>query len=124
MKGSPHLYSRQSDGEKKYPPKPSFVKSGTPNRKNSQQSFGKTTPKQQKYKKSPGGSAEKPVLKYGLQTPEFMKIKEDDSLLLEKREKRRERNKVMRLKTRKGQPLMRGRIELMLEQIKASTSQS
>ncbi|CAL8079597.1 unnamed protein product [Orchesella dallaii] len=51
-------------------------------------------------------------------TPEYMKIKEDDSIV-QKKERRRFRNKVMSLKTAKGQPVMRGRINLMLDKIKA-----
>lgn len=57
---------------------------------------------------------------FNAETPEFMKVKEDESLLIVKKERKRKRNKVMSMRTAKGQPLMRGRIQLMLDDIKQS----
>ncbi|ODM90393.1 hypothetical protein Ocin01_16289 [Orchesella cincta] len=91
-------------------PKPSR-NAATPKIKNGDSRF---TPKSRR----PGRFSEEGANNLAAKTPDFMKVKEDDSAR-QKKERRRYRNKIMNLKTAKGQPVMRGRINLMLEKIKA-----
>lgn len=78
-----------------------------------------------KNRKSDGvlDTKKKQKLSVGYETPEHLKIKEEDSMLEveERKERKRQRRRIMTLKTSKGQPLMRGRINLLLEEIKATT---
>ncbi|ODM87657.1 hypothetical protein Ocin01_19025 [Orchesella cincta] len=108
---------RKSDGSAT--PKPSRIASNpkpsrnfsTPKTKNGDSRF---TPKSRR----PGRFSEEGVTNLSAKTPDYMKVKEEDSAR-QKKERRRYRNKIMNLKTAKGQPVMRGRINLMLEKIKA-----